>query len=142
MRYRNTNNTIFLLILLIFTIFGIIFGFKYKNEIKFFIDSNLSKINNSENYLSLDDAERFFYDNKVNFEEFIEKNTQTTLYINGSYISIIDRFDFGGNKIRAFRFQNSGDIGTEIIYSNNDLQESSILRNIEKHWYVYNYVNN
>ena len=141
MRYRRSENTILLLVVLIIVILGIIFGFRYREELKVFIDSNLNKITKSEDYVSLDNAEEFFYRNKENFDKFISDNTQTTLYIDGNYISIIDRFDFGGNKIRAFRFQSKGDLGTEIIYSENELQESSILKNIEKHWYVYNYVN-
>lgn len=142
-RYRNTGDTIFKIFLLIIIIAGIFFGVKYKNEIKIFAISSYNKhiVNNSK-ILSLEDAEAFFYSNKDTFEQYIEEKPQNTLYINNNYISIIDRYDFGGNQIRAFRFQNKEDIGTEIIYSINDLQESSILKEVEKHWYVYNYVNN
>ena len=97
-------------------------------------------LNEETDTISLDSAEKFFYDNKTTFEEFVKRNDKTNLHINDIYISIIDRFDFGGNRIRAFRFQTEGDIGTEIIYSENELQQSSILKLIEKHWYVYNYV--
>ena len=110
-------------------------------EIKLFITDTYNEVTGKQyETISLESAERFFYNNKKTFEDASKTEVLEVLFVDNIYISIIDRYDFGGHIIRAFRFQTTGDMGTEIIYSEDELKESSLLKEVEKHWYVYNFV--
>lgn len=140
-RYGYNDSNLGPFILLIIVIIAIILGFKYKTEIKLFLFDTYNQVTDSHREsISLESAERFFYNNKDTFEKASTTDTIEVLFVNDIYISIIDRYDFGGHIIRAFRFQTTGDMGTEIIYSKDELKETSLLKQIEKHWYVYNFV--
>ena len=140
-RYGYNDSNLGPFILLIIVIIAIILGFKYKTEIKLFLFDTYNQVTDSHREsISLESAERFFYNNNDTFEKASTTDTIEVLFVNDIYISIIDRYDFGGHIIRAFRFQTTGDMGTEIIYSKDELKETSLLKQIEKHWYVYNFV--
>ncbi len=146
-RYKKSKNYIqnynspFPVFLLIIIICAIVFGFKYKTQIKLFIENTMVEITGKEyDSFSMEKAENFYFAHRDVFEKAATINDKKILLIDNIYISIIDRYDFGGHIIRAFRFQTTGDIGTEIVYSKDELRESSILKEIEKHWYVYTFV--
>lgn len=153
-RYGRGNGYIIWILIAGLIVGFFLFGGDLRNQAISYVSLQIAQIKDSylrgdanNNNVSRESAEKIFYDNKEVFLQAVGEGVNTTnLSLNTSfsdhqYVSITKRYDFGGNKIIAFVFQNTGNMGTEIIYSPTELQTSSALKIMEKNWYTNVFIN-